>query len=292
MNNTAHIVSSPQKYFCSRLKIGCWRRLLAAGLMLGLTAFFQVARANLVVLDDDFNNSTNNLANNDLGIGGGFGTFTAVSGRAYETNSLAVIASIVNGADRANIASQNGYAIGSGGTLFDFQNVRYTNTTTAAAGTTDRLIIGVLGTNSPSDWFEGGLAGMPTGFYIEPNSDIFTHSSASGLLNDGWASRNSVLFYNAGGTNIITLAHWQFQNLTWNQGVPANYSPVLDIQLTLSPTGWALNITGDVNTNGQPISFTNTYAASGITNVLLNGLQPGFVCTEGQNRNALHSAEH
>ena len=283
MNNTAQIVSSPKVCYCSRPKIGYWRRLLAASLMLGLTAFFQVARANLVVLDDDFNNATNNLANNDLGIGGGFGSFTAGNTpRAYETNSLAVIASTFNGADRANIASQNGYAIGSGGTLFDFQNVRYTNTTTTVAGTTDRLILGVLGTNSPSDWFEGTLSNMPTGFYIEPNSDVFTRSSATALLNDGWASRNSVLFYHSGGTNVAILAHWQFQTLTWNQGVTANYSPVLDIQLTLSPTGWGLNITGDVNTNGQPISFTNTYAASGITNVLLNGLQPGFVCTEGQ----------
>jgi hypothetical protein len=285
MNNTVQIVSSPKTYFSSRPKIGYRRRLLGAGLMLGLTAFFQMARANLVVLDDDFNDPLNRLTVNTNGIGGAFGTFTAGGGQSSEANDNAVIASFVNGAARANIASQNGFAINAGGTLFDFQKVSYTNTTTAAAGTTDRLILGVLGTNSPSDWFEGGLEGMPTGFYIEPNSDIFTHSSGNGnggLLNDGWASRNSVLFYHSTGTNMVTLAHWQFQNLTWNQGVPPNYSPVLDIQLTLSPTGWILNITGDVNTNGQPISFTNTYAASGITNVLLNGLQPGYVCTEGQ----------
>jgi hypothetical protein len=257
--------------------------LLAAGLMLGLTAFFQSARADLVMLDDDFNDPNIRLAVNTNGIGGAFSFFTASTGFARETNSYAQVGNTGNGAGRANIASQNGFPIGSGGTLFHFSNVRYTNTVVGGAPLTDRLILGVLATNTASDWFESGLASMPRGFYIEPNSDVFVRSSGTALLNDGWASHTSVLFYKGDGTSVFVCTNWVFQTLGWNVGWQTNYSPVLDIQLTLGPTGWALNITGDVNTNGQPISYSGTYAAAGIiNNVFLDGLHNGYVGTELQ----------
>ena len=224
----------------------------------------------------------------------GYGTFLEtytffgypVSGFAYETNvpgSLAVVGNYGNGAGRANIASKGNVDLSAIGTLFDFQNVSYTNATTVAGPNTDRLIIGVLATNEASDWFESGLASMPEGFYIEPNSDSIARQ-IGGTGNSGWADHNSVLFYKGTGTNLTVLAQWQFQTLNWSPApFVTDYSPVLDIQLTLGATGWRLYITGDVNTNGQPINFSGTYAAAGLSNIVfLNGLDNCYIGTEGQ----------
>jgi hypothetical protein len=267
--------------------------LLAAGLMLGLTAFFQSARANLVMLDDDFNDPNIRLAVNTNGIGGGFGFFALSGGFSRETNSFAQVGNTGNGAGRANIASQSGFPLGSGGTLFDFQNVKYTNTVVGGAPLTDRLILGVLATNVASDWFESAQAGIPGGFYIEPNSESIALGTASSLANSYWTNHTSCLFYKDPKAGTVTiLTNWQFKTLAWNGGsgggpggYGTNYSPVLDIQLTLSATGWTLNITGDVNTNNQPISYSGTYAAAGIpinNNVFADGLHLCYVGTEVQ----------
>lgn len=288
INNPTHIASSGRFYSPTRRATGCWKRFLTASLTLGLAAALQTVRADLVVMDDDFNNASNNIANNDGGIGGGYATFTAISGQVRETNSLVQLASTVNGADRAVIASQNYAAINGdaanngGGTVFDFQNVSFTNTTTGGTPNTDRLILGVLATNTAGDWFESGLASMPEGFYIEPNSDSIARQ-IGGTGNSGWADHNSVLFYKNAGTNVTILAQWQFQTLNWSPApFVTDYSPVLDIQLKLSAAGWAFSITGDLNTNGQPISFSGTYAGSGITNILVDGIHNPYVGGENQ----------
>lgn len=290
MKNPPNVLSPRTPNTRPRRNFGHWQRLLAASLTLGLAAFLQTARASIVILDDDFNDPNNNLAINTNGIGGGFGTFTASTGYTRETNSLGVIGNTGNGAGRANIASVMPMDISAVGTLFDFQNVRYTNTVVGGAPLTDRLCIGVLATNVASDWFESAQAGLPGGFYIEPNSESIALGTASQLANSYWTNHTSCLFYKdpyAGTVTILT--NWQFQTLAWNGGsgggpggYGTNYSPVLDVQLTLSATAWTLNITGDVNTNGQPLSFTSTYAASGINNVFSDGIDNGYIGTEVQ----------
>jgi hypothetical protein len=279
MNKPDPIVHPQNSFGSPRSQIGYWRRLLAAGLTLGLTAFVQITRADVVILDDHFNDPNNRLTVNTNGIGGGFGVFTSNTGFTRETNSLAQIGNTGNGAGRANIASQSPMDISAAGTMFDFQNVSYTNTTQATPNT-DRLILGVIATNVASDWFESGVASMPRGFYIEPNSD----SLAIGTGNGYWTNHNSVLFYKGNGSSVTILTNWQFKTLAWNRDyVGTNYSPVLDVQLTLSATGWHLYITGDVNTNNQPIDFSGTYAAAGIAgNVLVDGINNGYIGTEGQ----------
>jgi hypothetical protein len=273
-----------------RPRIGYWGRLLATGLTLGLAAFVQTARADVVILDDHFNDPGNRLTVNTNGIGGGFGSFTQSTGYTRETNSLGVIGNTGNGAGRANIASQNPMDISAVGTLFDFQNVSYTNTVVGGAPNTDRLIIGVIATNVASDWFESSQAGLPGGFYIEPNSQSIALGGASALANSYWTNHTSCFFYKDPKSGTVTiLTNWQFKTLAWNGGsgggpggYGTNYSPVLDVQLTLSATGWRLYITGDVNTNNQPIDFSATYAASGIDNVFLDGINNGYIGTEVQ----------
>jgi hypothetical protein len=290
MKSSTIVISPRNPDSRPRRQFGHWRRLLATGLTLGLTALVQTARADVVILDDDFNDPNNRLTVNTNGIGGGFGVFTASTGFTRETNGLGVIGNTGNGAGRANIASQNPMDISAVGTLFDFQNVRYTNTVVGGAPNTDRLIIGVIATNVASDWFESSQAGLPGGFYIEPNSESIALGGASALANSYWTNHTSCLFYKdpyAGTVTILT--NWQFKTLAWNGGsgggpggYGTNYTPVLDVQLTLSATGWHLFIGGDVNTNNAPIDFAGTYAASGINNIFLNGIDNGYIGTEVQ----------
>ena len=123
MNKTTHVTSLSNSLPCTRPRTGHRQSLVVASLTLGLAVLFQTARANLVILDDNFNDPNNNLAVNTNGIGGGFGSFTASTGFVRETNGLAQVGNTVNGAGRANIASQNPMDISAAGTRFDFQNV-------------------------------------------------------------------------------------------------------------------------------------------------------------------------
>ena len=92
------------------------------------------------------------------------------------------------------------------------------------------------------------------------------------------------MFYKDTGTNVYQLCSWKFDNLYWTNGA-YQFSPTLDIKLTLSGTGWALNITGDTSTN-LPISYSGTIRRrrhlAGTTNsgainpLLLNGISSSY----------------
>jgi hypothetical protein len=295
MKNPTHTVSSPTPNSSPKPIAGYWRRFLVAGLTLGLAAVIQTVHASppsMLVYSNNFNNASNNLANNDLGIGAGFNSYSRANGiDTYEATNYAFISTSYATFNQAELASGSSIDISGAGTTFDFSGVNFSpNLNNAQTGNTqDELYFGVSLNNavySQYQWFANGAQGMPAGFYIQPMSDSIPNTG-TGQTAGGW-NGNSILFYKGPGTNLVKLATWKFQNLTWSSvvGSVSNYAPVLDVQLTLSATGWALNITGDVNSNSLPISFSGNYADTyisggvtnnGITNALLNGLNQTYV---------------
>jgi hypothetical protein len=276
--------------------------LLAAGLTLGVAAVMQTQtlRADSVIFDDHFNNATNDISNNDSGVGGGFTAFSynnlvnlfAVD--AFETSiwngvagHFAILANSTIGDLYASLDTINPLNLSGGGTTFELSGVSFSTNTPIAngggggAGNVDRLIWGVSTIAPAGAWLSAGVPGaIPTGFWIQFNSDSLVTGTGQG----SW-SGTSTLFYKDTGTNVYQLCSWKFDNLYWTNGV-YHFSPTLDVKLTLSGTGWALNITGDTATN-QPISYRGTYAAGGVlagtTNLvainplLFNGLNSSYL---------------
>src|ERR1035437_11089735 len=74
-------------------------------------------------------------------------------------------------------------------------------------------------------------------------------------------------------SNVRTeLATWHFDTLNFDSlGGAYNYTPTLNMQLTLDANNWSFAITGDTHDGGSPITFSGTYAGSGITNTVVNG---------------------
>ncbi len=276
--------------FLQNLYSHCWRRLgylFVVGLTSGLAALVQPLRADTIILDDHFNDPNNNIGINTNGIGSGFTVFTAASGGVLESNSFAQTLMRVNGADRAVFCSIDALPINNAiaGTRYQLLNVSFVKQpSSTGTGATDRLLVGVENRAPAGDFIEAGPASMPVGFWIQFMSD----SEVSGTGNGGWgtvngASKNTILFYKAPDGTRTILASWIFDNLNWGQVTPDNFTPALNITLTLSGTTWALDITGDTQGGGSPISFSGTYAGSGISNGLLNGLNNSYVAVEGQN---------
>jgi hypothetical protein len=277
MKNPTRIVSSPTPYARPQRGIGCWRRLLAASLTLCVVAVLQTVRADTVIYDNDFNNATNNLANNDLGIGGGFAAYSraAFGADTYEQTNYAFIATSFADFNMAALDSINPIQLAAGGTTIEFKNVNFSTNTpflNLATGTTDRLLLGITRTNGPGNWHNNGTQAFPAGFWIQFMSDSIPQGAGTG----GW-NGTSTLFYKGAGTNLVKLVSWKFDNLTWTNAPGARaFDRTLDIKVTLTSTGWALNITGDTATN-NPISYSGTYAAAGITNDLLDGINSSYI---------------
>src|ERR1051325_7731267 len=95
-------ISVPSLFCRSWRRLGC---LFTVGLIFGMTALVQSVRADVLILDDHFNDPNNNLGLNTNGVGSGFTIFTAVQGGVIETNSFAQTLMRVNGADRAVFCS-------------------------------------------------------------------------------------------------------------------------------------------------------------------------------------------
>jgi len=249
-------------------------KILACGLF--AAALAPAARADFLVLSNDFNNSSNNIAVNNTGIGSGFTAFSLNNGvnqfavDAYETNGKAILASSVIGALSASLDSIDVMNINGGGTVFELSGVQFSTNTPIAntgVGNNDRLMFGVGDVAPAGNWLASGVpAGIPTGFWIQPMSDSLVTGTGAG----GW-SGTSILFYKSRGGTVTQLASWTFDTLKWSQAGPNVFTPTLDIKLTLTGTGWALNITGDT-AGGQPISLSGSYAAAGISNELLDGV--------------------
>jgi hypothetical protein len=230
-------------------------------------------RADSIIFDDNFNNASNNLANNDQGVGGGFSSYSRDNGiDAYESGGYGVISTSVAGFNQASINTINPLNLSAGGTTFELSGVKFSpNTSNTGQGTADQLFWGVGLTNSAGNWYANGSGGLPAGFYVQIMSDSIPNGSGT----SGFTG-TSVLFYKDTSTNLTVLASWAFDNLRWSQNGPTNYAPVLDMKLTLTSTGWALNITGDTATN-NPISYSGTFAAAGIVNQLTDGLTQSYL---------------
>jgi hypothetical protein len=250
-----------------------------------LTALVPSVRADVVVYDDDFLDGV--LGINTNGIGSGFSSYQAfVEANTYarEQGGLLQLSSSINGARRESVVSKDAIAISAAGTKFEFRGVTFANqTANTGAPNTDRLFLGVANTGPiADDFFESGAQNMPDGFWIS----IMTDHVVLGTGNGSWTG-TSTLFYKATDGSRTALASWTFNTLFWdNSGSPPNnFTPTLNISLTLGATDWAFSITGDTLPGGSPISFSGTYAGSGINNQLINGLNPAhfaaFNQTEG-----------
>ena len=262
-------------------------KLAACLITLGIAALAPSARAQLVVLDDQFNDPNNNIGLNTNGIGHGFTTFSASGGIAIETNGTVRLDSPVNGAARESYSSIDSVGITSLGTLYEYIGLAFTNDVNYnVAPNTDRLFLGVQNSPGATDWLENSVSGMPNGFWIQINSDDYA-IGANPVVNNAWADHTSALFYKSASAGSTELATWQFDNLGWTSDLAAfpqgtNFSPVLHVALQLNGTAWSLNITGDTMNGGSAISFTNTYAASGINVDIANGLNNAYIGGEDQ----------
>jgi hypothetical protein len=277
MNNPTPIDHARNPHARSQRRIGCRRRFLTAGLTLGLAAVLQTVRADTTIYLNDFNNATNNIANNDLGVGGGFTAFSYNNGvnlyfpSAFETNTwnglsggFAVLADSTIGDLYSSLDTVNPLNLNGGGTTFELSGVSFSTNTPipngggGASGNVDRLIWGVTTIAPAGAWLSAGPPGaIPTGFWIQFNSDSLVTGTGVG----SW-SGTSTLFYKDTGTNVYQLCSWKFDNLYWTNGV-YQFTPTLDVKLTLTATSWALIIDGDTATN-QAINYSGTYAAGGI----------------------------
>lgn len=265
------MINIPNKTCRSKFRL---KTLLAAA-GFGLAMLSKSAHADFVFLDNDFNDATGitnsgeatTVFSNTNGIGGGFNVATWSGGAIIESNSVIVTTSPHNGADRNGFSSVNGVSISSSGTRFEWKNVRFTQDPTSppnTTGHTDRLYFGVASTNDLAVSSGGWQANPPPGgFYVQIESD----SVGAGTGGSSAFDENSVLFYrNAAGQYLSQpLAQWRFDNLRFasvtNGG---NYSPTLDVQLTLDGAHWSLTITGDTRDGGSPISFSGNYSDLGI----------------------------
>src|ERR1017187_9385776 len=140
MNNSTCIASARNPHSRLQQGIGCWRRLLAASLTLGVAAVMQTqtVRADVVIFDDHFNNASNNIANNDLGVGGGFTAFSYDNGvnafavDAFETNHFAILANSTIGDLYASLDTINPLNLSGGGTTFELSGVSFSTNTPIA----------------------------------------------------------------------------------------------------------------------------------------------------------------
>lgn len=220
--------------------------------------------AETLIVDDHFNDG--NLATNTSGTGTGFN-----ADGPSESDSKAKFP-CAWGWDRPRMTSKDGAAIGGRITRFEFRGVSFAKTESTHTGNTDRIYLGVKGSNTANS-----MEGNPdTGFWIQIESD----SLATGSGNGSWTG-TSTLFYESSTDVSTKLVSWKFNTLNWDDNNPAtmNFTPVLNFILELDSDGYSLVIEGDT-INRLTGSMSGTYAAAGITNQLTTGYAAIF--TQGE----------
>jgi hypothetical protein len=234
--------------------------VLALAAMLSPTAW-----GGTVIVDDHFNDGA--IGTNTTGIGTGFNTVSLTGGSVTESDSSVHLNNTTNGAARAAIASKDGIALGTGVARFEFQGISFArNAGNTGTGTTGRTAVGVRGDSTAED-VDTAVA---NGFWIQFESGDIGENNAS------WSGA-STLFYESSAHVKTVLATWKFNTLNWDDNNPAtmNFTPVLDITLDLTLTGYSLTIKGDTISSVTG-SLAGSYASAGITNELTTGYAFAF----------------
>jgi len=245
-------------------------------LVLALVAMLSPAVLGNVLVDDRFDDG--DIGTNTMGIGTGFNAGTWSTGTAVtESGGTVTLENSEVGWARAAITSKEGADLGTASAQYMFLGVTFSQSPDGWdwGGTTDRLALGVKANNVAEELD----AGVLQGFWIQFESDSLTTWPLENYQFNGI----STLFYKSAAGVATQLASWSFDTLNWddwaNFEATANFTPVLDLILELSPTGYSLTIVGDTITLLSG-SLSNTYAAAGITNELTAGYAFGFAQTE------------
>lgn len=251
--------------------------------------FCRSAFANLVVVDDDFNDyvsitntgdSVLSVFSNTNGIGGGFNVGTWSSGAIIESNSLISLTGHINGADRNGISSVNGMTISSSGSVFEFTNVQFAMNPITGPNGIDRVYVGVAVTNNLNKSGGGWQTTPPAGFYVQFESDSISSGGNGNANFDG----NSVFFYRTVSGTEINLASWTFDTLNFAYSADGgntnlfNFTPALDVKITIDGSTWRIQIAGDTS-GGSPIDFSGNYTGNfggNVPNEMASGYAVGF----------------
>jgi hypothetical protein len=219
--------------------------------------------------DQNNNSAQTNIFSNTNGIGDGFYVATW-DGVIVETNSFISLNNINSGENRSAISSVDGMPISSGGSVFEFTNVQFglvdpLGVTNTVGSGIDRTYVGVSGTNY-LDISGGGWQSNPQapGFYLQiGGSDVYSGGNAF--------NNDSTFFYVTASGQKIYLYDWTFDTLSFFNNGTSDFTPSLDIKITINGANWNLQITGDTandpNTgiDQEPINFSGTYSSAGIS---------------------------
>jgi hypothetical protein len=245
-------------------------------LVLALVAMLSPAVLGDILVDDRFDDG--DIGTNTMGIGTGFNAGTWSTGTAVtESGGTVILENSEVGWARAAITSKEGADLWTASAQYMFLGVTFSQSPNGWdwGGSTDRLALGVKANNVAEELD----AGVFQGFWIQFESDSLTTWPLENYQFNGI----STLFYKSAGGVATQLASWTFDTLNWddwaNFEATANFTPVLDLILELSPTGYSLTIVGDTITLLSG-SLSNTYAEAGITNELTAGYAFGFAQTE------------
>jgi hypothetical protein len=243
-------------------------------LVLALVAMLSPVVLGDILVDDRFDDG--DIGTNTMGIGTGFNAGTWSTGTAVtESGGTVTLENSEVGWARAAITSKEGAKLGTASAQYMFLGVTFSQSPNGWdwGGTTDRLALGVKGTDDATEYD----AGLWAGFYVQMESD----SMMTGV-NSQFNGKSTLFYRSTSGVNT-ELASWSFDTLNWddwaNFSTTANFTPVLDLILELSPTGYSLTIVGDTITLLSG-SLSNTYAAAGITNELTTGYAFAYAQTE------------
>ena len=211
--------------------------------------------------DGDFNNAS--------GIGVPLNTLTVNSATVSAGNGYFFGSNPVNGASRFSFASSTGADTTLPGltTSYLFTGVSFSpDPDSHSGGNTTRFLLGVQQGTTAMDY------GSFPGFSFEIMND---NIAQGGSANNNWDG-TSAFFYTDNSGNTTELANWTFPTLNWANNTTANYSPVLNFDLSLTAATWAFTITGDT----APISFSGNDADSGITDTVTSGAAYEYSQTE------------
>ena len=257
------------------------KSLLASGLALTLCAFAASASADVIIVNDSFDDG--DLTTNTLGIGSGFDQQAQSNGSSNaEAGGFAVLDGISNGGTRLRIASidranttSNGIAsngLATAGARFLFEDVQFSlSSNDTGDGGTFRQIIGIR-----NDAGNGDVDNPGDGLYLAIANDFYTPGVNGPTAGP---TGNSFLFLERDGERFVQNT-FSFDTLAFADGPPGTVTAnPLDIEFSLINGLYTLDITGDTN-GGNEISLSGFLG--GTTNIVTGG---AFVGTQTESPN-------